>query len=62
MHENLVLKIKRVIFKYRQLLIQVVLYLDAALEVGRMTRTIRVIQVTFLPGQAGLIHEKNFPD
>jgi len=60
--KKFVLKIKRVIFRYRQLLIQVALYLDAELEVGWMTRTIRVIQATFLPGQAGLINEKNYPD
>jgi len=41
-HKKFVLKIKRVIFRYRQLLIQVALYLDAALEVGQMTRVIQV--------------------
>ena len=32
--------------------------LKSALEVGRMTRIIRDIWFTYLPGQAGLIHEK----
>ena len=32
------------------------------LEVGQITQTIQVIWVTFLPGQAGLIHEKNYLD